>query len=418
MPEKPLLIFPEYSTVARQKKKSPFGSSPYHYPVFSHQKDRLTPQFESMLQSFIVDIPEGLEPEYVLVIETIGQIEDFQRAVSAIEGLEWLAEIDEEEIEPDEDFYQDCKIGKRIFYNNIEHINSKQSSGIWESLLESGFINDEGYSTGKDIDEFEQFIPDEYSEHIEEIMSTIRDEFRTSRQQVLSGRLFLGMSNRQAMERLLSLWNQWDSDDRKLPYSYGKWAEIFKQLKVIRKWDINDRLSETGIIDYWKEEIELKKGIVTKISFEIELWYRNVDEKRNEIQTMISNLITEENGNIVASCEIKEIRFHAIRAELPLESIEKVINSEYNAIFSSDNVRFFRPVGQCKVEASNERTEGDFETGSASGDPVVAILDGMPFVHHALLENRLILDDPDDFGGVYLASERQHGTAMASLVWA
>jgi len=135
-----------------------------------------------------------------------------------------------------------------------------------------------------------------------------------------------------------------------------------------------------------------------------------------EIQTMISDLISEENGNVVASCEIKEIRFHAIRAELPLESIEKVINSEYNAIFSSDDVRFFRPVGQCRVEVSNERTEGDFEMGSASGEPVVAILDGMPFVNHTLLEDRLILDDPDDFGSAYLANERQHGTAMASLV--
>lgn len=281
MPEKPLLIFPEYTTAVRLEKKPSFGTLPYHYPVFSNQKDRLTPQFESMLQSFITDIPDGLEPEYVLVIETIGQIEDFQRAVRYIEGLEWLAEIDEEEIEPDEDFYKDCKIGKSHFYKKIDDINMKESSHIWESLLESGFVNNKGYLTDKEINEFEQFVPDEYSDHIKEILDTIQNEFRMSRQQVLSGRLFLSMSNRHAMDKLLSLWNQWDSGDKKLPRNYGKWAEIFKQLKTIRKWDIQDRLRDTGIIDFWKEEIALKRGTASKISFEIELWYRSSDRKRN-----------------------------------------------------------------------------------------------------------------------------------------
>jgi hypothetical protein len=90
MPGKPLLMFPAPSITDRVKKKQGFGSPSYHFPDFSKQKDRLTPQFETMLQSFIVDSADGLEPEYVLVIETIGQIDDFQRAVRAIPGLEWL----------------------------------------------------------------------------------------------------------------------------------------------------------------------------------------------------------------------------------------------------------------------------------------------------------------------------------------
>ena len=98
MPEKPLLIFPIPSTATREKKKTGFGSSYYHYPDFSVQKDRLTPKFKSMQQSYITDIAAGLQPEYALVIETIGKVEDFQRAVNSIDGLEWLAEIDEEEI--------------------------------------------------------------------------------------------------------------------------------------------------------------------------------------------------------------------------------------------------------------------------------------------------------------------------------
>lgn len=416
MPGKPLLIFPAPSTTDRVKKKQGFGAPSYHFPDFSKQKDRLTPQFETMLQSFIVDSADGLEPEYVLVIETIGQIDDFQKAVRAIEGLEWLAEIDDEAIEPDDSFYQSCKIGKLLFCKNIEAINRKQSSQLWNLLLENAFINSGGYLSDKDINEFEQFIPVEFSEHSESIIKIIRDEYIVSLTQSLSGRLFLSMSNRQAIDKLLSLWNQWDAGDKKLPRPYGKWAEIFRQIKTIRKWDTQDRLRATGIKDYWKAELELKKGTSSKITFEIELWYRNSLDQRKEIENKVRGLILTENGSIITSCTIKEIRFHAIKAELPPESIEKVLKSKYTKVFISNDVMFFRPVGQCRVEVSADGTERNFESGNTAGEPIAAILDGAPFAHHNLLVNRLFLEDPDDFESSYSANARRHGTAMASLV--
>jgi len=36
--------------------------------------------------------------------------------------------------------------------------------------------------------------------------------------------------------------------------------------------------------------------------------------------------------------------------------------------------------------------------------------------HHKCLENRLIIDDPEAWAAEYPASERVHGTAMASLI--
>jgi hypothetical protein len=418
MPEKPLLIFPSPSIADRVKKKQGFGgAAPYHFPDFSKQKDRLTPQFESMRQSFIVDTADGLEPENVLVIDTVGQIDDFQRAVRAIPGLEWLAEIDEEGIEPDDDFfYQSCKIGKTLFSKKIDKINRKQSSQIWDMLLKSAFINSDGYLSDKAIDGFEQFLPAEFSEHSKEIVRIVKDEFTTSHTQLLSGRLFLSMSNRQSIDELLSLWKQYDSGDKRLPNRYGKWAEIFKQTRVVRRWDTQDRLRDTGIIDYLKEEIEAKRGTSSKICFEIELWYRNNKDQRNEIENKVCELILAENGGVITTCTIEEIRFHAIKAELPPDNIEKVLNSEYAKVFTCNDVMLFRPVGQCKVSVSSDSVERVFEPGHTDGYPIAAILDGVPFVHHNLLENRLILEDPDDFESDCPANTRRHGTAMASLV--
>jgi len=416
MPGRPLLIFPVPSTSDRVKKKQGFAATPYYFPDFSKQKDRLTPQFTSMLQSFITDSVDGLEPEYVLVIETIGQIDDFQRAVHAIDGLEWLAEIDEEAIEPDEYFCQICKIGKSLFNKKIQSINRKKSSQLWDLLLENAFINSYGYLTNRDINEFKQFIPVEFSEHSEEIIGLIRNESIVSHRQQLSGRLFLSMSNRQAINQLLSLWNQWDSSDKKLPWPYGKWAEIFKQIKTIRKWDTPDRLRATGIINYWKDELAIKRGTTSKILFEIELWYRNNNDQRKEIEKKIRELIASEHGKVITTCTIKEIRFHAIKAELPPSGIERVLNSNYTKVFTCNDIYVFRPVGQCKVYISTDSLEGDFVVGRTAGEPVVAILDGVPFNQHKLLENRIILDDPDDFESSYSAKARKHGTAMASLI--
>ena len=47
-----------------------------------------------------------LVPEDVVVLETVGSVENFVRAVERIPGLEWLAEIDETGIPPDDDFYE------------------------------------------------------------------------------------------------------------------------------------------------------------------------------------------------------------------------------------------------------------------------------------------------------------------------
>ncbi|MBN2092983.1 S8 family peptidase [candidate division KSB1 bacterium] len=422
MPEKPLLLFPVPSISELQKEKPKFGAASYHFPAFRTQKDRLTPQFESMLQSFIVGTADGLEPEYVLVIETIGQIEDFERAVRQIPGLEWLAETDEEAMEPDDFFYQNSKIEKTIFNKAIKAINQKQSAQLWNLLRIHNFIENIdrkisfGYLTSRAIDEFRPFIPVEFSKYSEEIIEILKDELIKSRQLTLNGRFFLSMSNRQAIDKLLSLWHQWDSGDKKLPRPYGKWVEIFKQTRTIRRWDTIDRLRDTGIIDYWKDELELKKGTASKIIFDIELWYRNNEDQRNEIQNKIRDLILNENGNIISTCIIHEIRFHAVKAELPSQSIEKVLYSEYAKIFTSNEVMFFRPVGQCKVDIPSESVESNFKSGNTTGEPIVAILDGAPFTHHALLENRLIVDDPDDFESDYPANARKHGTAMASLI--
>ena len=48
--------------------------------------------------------------------------------------------------------------------------------------------------------------------------------------------------------------------------------------------------------------------------------------------------------------------------------------------------------------------------------PLIALLDGMPLTGHRLLDNRVVVDDPDDYEAAYQAHERVHGTSMASVI--
>lgn len=414
MPERPLLIFPTPSVADRIKKRIPRGPVKYHFPSPQKQKDRLTPRFASMHQSFITDSTAGIEPEYVLVLETTGEIEDFERAVRAVSGLEWLAEIDTDEITADDDFFEIPKIGKRLFYKQIDDISTKQSSEIWEALEDNGFVDDKGYIKDQPIDDFIEYIPENLNEYTDKIISVIKKNISDIKGKPISGRLFLSMSNQQAMTLLRAEWNKWCANR---DVQSRKWAEIFSNLKAIRRWDIKDRMRETFIVPYWEEELKTKSGTALKIPFEVELWYRRDRAKREDIQEKLEQLIISENGTVISKCIIDDIRFHAIKAELPLENIEQVIDSEYTNLFKCDDIMFFRPAGQFAADVCPEGVEDDvFRGGEVSGDPVVAIFDGAPFVYHSLLENRLIVDDPDDFGSDYPANGRKHGTAMASLV--
>lgn len=113
MAERPLLILPEPTTAARAKKggggggPAPLGQA--------RQQQRLGPRLDELEAAFeakrltMQTTAAGLVPEDVLVLETAGTVDDFFKAASKIEGLEFLAEYDEDDIPPDDDFFVEKK---------------------------------------------------------------------------------------------------------------------------------------------------------------------------------------------------------------------------------------------------------------------------------------------------------------------
>jgi len=350
MAERPILILPQPEVAEREKRKI-FGKPP-QIPSHDRQSRRITPQFERLLNQFrsrraeIQLDPAGAPPEQVIVMETVGAIEDFFKAVERI-GMEWLGEFEEYDIPPDEDFYKDKK-----------HMDAE-----------------------------------------------------------LTGRLYLVMTDQTAIRQMLSLWNHYRRDeDFKFPWGLTKWREVFKHLKDIRLWGVEDRLRDTGVLDDWRQRVSLNQE---RIRFETELWYRTDTKIRDKIKTTFHNLLQQEGGAILGEAVIPEIDYHGFLAELPINAIRRVLAQQEVKFVRSQYVMFFRPVGQAVVPVQLDDPLGDeieVSTVVPSGDPIVGVLDGLPLEQHSFLANRLIIDDPDNFAGMYSPAEQIHGTSMVSLI--
>lgn len=352
MIDRPLLLFPSPHLVKRSNLNS--NPSKIHKPDPSRQIDRFYPKLIQLVQSFeakkvsIQQTATGIDPEMVLVIEIIGSIDNFVRAVRRIDGFEWLGEIEYDNILPNEDFFNPK--------------NPKSS---------------------------------------------------------LNGRLFLIMSNHEAMKQLLSLYKKFKNNSKeKFPTNYGRYKELFLCLNDIRYWGVQERYYETGIIEYWEEYLEQSGHL--EVCFEIELWYRSSEEKRRLTSQNVNGLIQELNGNIISECIIKDISYHALLVKLPANKIREIIQDPNIRLVECDGIMYFRPIGQMAVGKrvlDEEFSDVDFgNLPTPFGDPVIAVLDGLPVENHHLLSNRLIVDDPDNWAGSYPVQKREHGTAMASLI--
>ena len=355
MAEYPLLVFPEPAHAERSKRFG--GGAGLRTPAARQQSERLTPQFQRLQVALdqkrmaLQDNPLGLRPEQVLVLETVGSIENLVRAATRI-GLTWLGEVEREPFPP-----------------------------------EYGF-----------------------------------EDLKDPRKE-LNGQLFLAMTDQLAQQQLLSYFDQWrDYPERSFPRGLARLKEIFAHLHTVRTWDAEDRLRETGVLEDWQDRVESGQEIVP---FEVELWFREDPERLRQAESHVRSIIESLDGEVVSRCVISAIAYHGILARLPVARIREVVElpdvRQDVRLLQCESIRHIRPVGQCAVRWPEDIRDGDIGnaepgTDQPAGEPIVALLDGLPLAAHQLLKGRIAIDDPDGYEADYPASARRHGTAMASLI--
>lgn len=345
----PLLLFPRATPSVRENRPPAFPQ--VQFPSIGRQNARLSPKFNELQQAFDAqrmrlqaDAP-GDDPEKILVLEVIGDVQNFINAVRKTPGLEWLLELTENNIEPDDDFYD-----------------------------------------------------------------------RNDREKRLSGKLFLLGSNRQALLQITSLWNRYkENPGVTLERGLAPWKAAFAHLKDVRFWGVEDRVTD-NIKQYW--DIQLESGI-EHFRFEIEAWCYSSTLKNQQSAAEINRLVAELGGQVLNSALLPNISYHGFLITMPANGVRQLLSNTPPQLLLSERVMQFSLQGQALADPVDDQSRlppVDVPDQQVNGEPVIALLDGLPLQNHPLLAGRLIIHDPDNWEQTYEARDRVHGTSMSSLI--
>ncbi len=357
MAEYPLLFFPDAVAGSRERRRSG-GNSRINFPDPRRQGDRLIPQFQNLVS---------------VIRQRNMELRD--NAVGIL---------------PDQVLVLETAGTVENFVNAVRKINGL--SWLAESEL-------------TDIEPDEDFYE-------------VGDE---GEMRPYSGRLFLVMTNANALDSLRLRFNEFQQNpDASFPRGLAPLKRVFQQLRAMRFWGPDDRINETGLWEDWQMRLQYS-DVTDLLPFETELWFKNTASQRRQAESRFVELVESLGGEISRRSVISEISYHGLLGRIPAAHVLRLGERGDSQLILCEDVMFLRPSGQWAAPYIDELAEldslplSDVSSGEF-GPPVIALLDGLPLVSHKLLDGRLMLDDPDGYDGYYQANERQHGTGMASLI--
>ena len=358
MPEGPLLPLPKPNTT--KLPPGPRDLTLLRFPTKTTQTGKVGPLFNRLREvlsrpgaaQLQID-PQSLAPDRIIVFEVAGTVPNFLKAVSRIPGFQFMGEF-EDKFPADERFaVKDDRDGRR------------------------------------DQDRLDRPVP---------------------------GRFYLAMPDIRALSQLVHLWGRWQKTG-KLERGLTPFAHLFLQLRDLRPWGPRDRIPEETIA-FWQEQLALHPD--QPVRSEVELWYRESEFHRRAVSNRLQAIVNEASGRVVDESVIGGIAYHGMLIDIPAGQIQNLMSERDVRLAIAEEVMFFRPQSQfhgpLQIEVEADESLAASGVQPVAGRPVAALLDGMPMQAHALLDGRLVLDDPDDIQSRAIVSRRVHGTAMASLI--
>jgi hypothetical protein len=332
-----------------------------HLPSRERQAERLNPRFVALQEALraksarLLAEASGVVPEEVIVLETRGAVEKFVSAVRRIDGLEWLCEIEEEDIAPDDDFFAKDKHGER---------SEKPLRGRLFLIFSNHTALDQ--------------------------MVSLWDRWRVG-------------------EKLPHGLGEWSSG----------WSKVFSYLYDVRVWGVRDRLWDTGVLDDWRERAEHKEEMIPceiELWFRAESGRRA--QARDYVVSVVESVNGSVRNEALIE-EIGYHALLVDLPIGSIVEVLNTTESESRLVHADDVQFLRAAGQAVGIVVGDERVVDDSPLEPASpnmSEPVVALFDGLPLQSHRLLAGRLVIDDPDGFEAGYQAVERRHGTAMASLI--
>ena len=236
-------------------------------------------------------------------------------------------------------------------------------------------------------------------------------------EKAIAGRIYLAMPDVRALQELLGLWRRYQRGEN-MPRGKSEWRELFSLLIDVRPWGPQDRVPPETI-EFWREALRFNPD--APVRFEIELWFHENADQRERAFARMEAEIERMGGAIVHHATITEIRYDGALVDVPPAQAQTLIDHPDIALARVDEIMFLRPQSIArhpqKEEPEGEDAPANAEAGAfPAGDPIAALLDGLPIQNHIRLAGRIAIDDPDNLDANYPVDRREHGTEMASLI--
>ena len=352
----PLLAFARPTLAEREKRGG--GPDKLKRPTPSEQVRRLTPQFQRLQEALdrkslsLQNNPLGLQPEQVLVLETIGSIENFYNAVSRVPGLEWLGVGELHDIPPAHGFEHsenaENNLRGQLFLVMTDQVALQQLRGLFERWK-------------NDFD-----MTFDYG------LTPLRKVFLQLREI-----------------------RPWDARDR------------IEETGIIQ--DLEQRLEDGQEVIPFEVELWFRQDeqLRQKVEFHLDTLIAAIDGE--VIQRCVLPDIAYH--AILGRAPRAHIRDLVVRQDA-LEGVEFL---QFDGIKHLRPVGQCT-TGPFDDSTETDTLPETELPGLPQGDPLVALFDGMPLAGHKRLEFWVVVDDPDGYEDRYQANERAHGSGMASLI--
>lgn len=220
--------------------------------------------------------------------------------------------------------------------------------------------------------------------------------------------LYLMVPNEGALRNIVTLWRGWQQNGT-VPYGFSPWKALLEQLRDIRPWGPQDRITDADRA-VLLSEYALAGG---PVRVEIELVYR---QNGDATEAAARQAVLQRAGIVVARSRIPGAGYHALLCDIPPPALQAALNLDPGGLAGEEAILQIRPQSMLQSVALEEVYSGVLNPiAPMAGDPIAAIFDAVPLSAHPRLAGRLSVDDP--FGLEPLSvGPRRHGTAMASAV--
>lgn len=221
--------------------------------------------------------------------------------------------------------------------------------------------------------------------------------------------LYLMIPDAKALRQLHSLWKRWQANER-LGSGFGPWEDLFAQLRDLRPWGPEDRVSAEDLSVLAQERAD-SDGFV---KLELELVYRH---KGDQVEAEALDALQAVNGLLVSRVRIDGAGYHALLVKIPQAELLRVVERGEAGLAGAEPIMHIRPqsVFHLTPFEPQETLLPPPITQPVIDEPIAAIFDAVPLAGHPRLSGHLSVDDPFNLEPLAVGP-RSHGTAMASAV--